>query len=124
MKEERETMEREISDTYETHSRVVFQQRENFDFETPDSPATERERTESQLTQPPTYEEAMEMLSASREDIVSRAGAESSGDNEQEINDRENEHSEDYSVSSDESGDEQSASKTLNNRNKLRRNSP
>lgn len=129
MKEERETMERELGDTYETHSRVVFQQRENFDFETPDSPelrlpmATERERTESQLTQPPTYEEAMEMLSASREDILSRARAECGGDNERD-NDRESEHSGEYSVGSDDSGDEQGASKALNNHNKLRRNSP
>jgi hypothetical protein len=107
----------------------VFQQRENFDFETPDSPelrlpmATERERTESQLTQPPTYEEAMEMLSASREDILSRARAECGGDNERD-NDRESEHSGEYSVGSDDSGDEQGASKALNNHNKLRRNSP
>jgi hypothetical protein len=129
MKEERETMERELSGTYETHSRVVFQQRENSDFETPDSPelrlprATERERTESQLTQPPTYEEAMEMLSGSREDTMSRAGAESSGDNEQE-NDRGNENSGEYSAGSDDSGDEQDAAKALNNPNKLIRNSP
>lgn len=127
MKEERETMERELSGTYETHSRVVFQQREDPDFETPDSPelrsprATERERTESQLTQPPTYEEAMEMLSGSREDIVSRA--ESSDDNEQD-SDRGNEHSREYSASSDDSGDEQDASKALKNPNKLRHNSP
>jgi hypothetical protein len=128
MKEDRETTERELSGTYETHSRVVFQQRENSDFETPDSPelrlprATERQRTESQLTQPPTYEEAMAMFGGSRED-VSRAGAESSGDNEQD-NDRGHEHSGECSTSSDNSDDEQDASKALNNPNKLRRNSP
>jgi hypothetical protein len=65
----------------------------------------------------------MEMLSGSREDILSRAGAESSGDNEQD-NDRENEHSGENSVGSDDSGDEHGASKALNNRNKLRRISP
>jgi Leucine-rich repeat (LRR) protein len=123
MKEDQATMEREISDTYETHSRVVFQQRDNFDLETPESPelrlprATERQRTESQLTQPPTYEEAMEMLTASREDIVSRAGTEIGGNNDRN-SETENEHSEEYSGSTDDSGDEQGASKALNNRNK------
>jgi Leucine-rich repeat (LRR) protein len=127
MKEEQATAEGEMSGTYETHSRTVFQQRENFDLETPESPelrlprATVRARSESQLTQPPTYEEVMEMLATSREDIVSRAGEETGGDNERN-SDRENEHSEEAG-SSDDSDDEQSASKLLNNRNKLRRNS-
>jgi Leucine-rich repeat (LRR) protein len=129
MKEEQATIETEMSGTYETHSRTVFQQRENFDLETPESPelrlprATVRERTESQLTQPPTYEEVMELLAASREDIVSpAAAAETCGDTERN-GDRENQHQEVYSGSSDDSDGEQSASKVLNNRNKLRSNS-
>jgi Leucine-rich repeat (LRR) protein len=128
MKEEEQTAETELGATYATRSTVVYQQRENFDLETPDSPemtlprATERGRTESQLTQPPTYDEAMEMLSASREDILSRAEAHSNGDNEQE-SDGENGRSEEYSADSDDSGEE-GASKALNYRHKLRRNPP
>jgi Leucine-rich repeat (LRR) protein len=124
MKAEHEEMEREMGHTYETHSRVMFQQRENYDFETPDSPelrpprTTERGRTESQVTQPPTYEEAMEMLSGSREDIVSRAGVDSEQDNNSINSNSETVHSGDYSVGSDDSDDERGASKALSNHNK------
>ncbi|KDR13470.1 Leucine-rich repeat-containing protein 15 [Zootermopsis nevadensis] len=128
MKEEHEEIQSEMGRTYETHSRVEFQQRENFDFGTPGSPelrpprTTERERSESQATQPPTYEEAMEMLSGSREDIVSRAGVEDSVDSEQD-NDSMNSNSEtihsgEYSVGSDDSDDERGASKPLSKHTK------
>jgi Leucine-rich repeat (LRR) protein len=121
-------MESEMGHTYETHSRVVIQQREHSDFESPDlsllrlPQPTERRRTESQLTQPPTYEEALEMLSASREDIVSRAGMESGVDSEQENNSNnstnETEHSGEYSVGSDDSDNDRDVSKRQKNRNK------
>lgn len=128
IKEEHEAMETEMDHTYETHSRAVFQQRENFDFETPNSPemgpprTTERGRADSQVTQPPTYEEAMEMLGGSREGIMSRARVESGADSEEDNNsmnsNSETVHSVEYSVGSDDSDNERGASKALSNHNK------
>lgn len=130
MKEEHEEMEREMGRTHETHSRVVFQPRESLDFETPDSPElmpprnTEHRRTDSQVTQPPTYEEVMEMLNGSRQDIVSRTGVESGVNSVQDNNSiNSNSNSEsvcsgEYSVGSDDSDDEQGACKPLRNHSK------
>lgn len=143
MKEEEEEREREIGHI-EDHSAVVFQQRENLDMENSD--LERRGRRESHSTQPPSYEEAMEMLRASREDIVSTEGVEDSAENEggtqpvksnrtegsraysadsddsvDEDNQshdryRGSEHSGDYSVGSDDSDEERGASNPLNRR--------
>lgn len=146
MKAEQEEREREIGHI-EDHSAVVFLPRQNLDRATPDLPdVQQRGRTESHSTQPPTYEEAMEMLRASREDVVSTEGVEDSAENEggtqpvksnrtirsraysagsddsvDEDNQshdrcRGSEHSGDYSVGSDDSDEERGASNPLNRR--------
>lgn len=146
MKEEQEGREREFGDN-EDHSAAVFRHGESLDAVTVDLHNREqRGRTESQRTQPPSYEEAMEMFRASREDIVStegvqdravndadtqpaksnrtersRAYSESSDDSVDEDNqsrDRHagSEHSLDYSVGSDDSDEERGASTPLNRR--------
>jgi hypothetical protein len=142
IKEEEEAREREIGEI-EDHSAVVFRLRANSDTAMSDSPEVERRgRTESHLTQPPTYEEAMEMLRTSREDVVSAegvqgsaeneaqtqpvknkrtepsgahsAGSDDSGDEDNQPHSRVSEHSGDYSVGSDESDEERGASNPLN----------
>ena len=144
VKEEQEEREREIGHI-EDHSTVIFRQRENLDS-VELSDVEQRGRTESRVTQPPSYEEAMQMLRASREDIVSTEGVEGSAENEgntqpvksnrtersracsagsddsvDEDNQshdryRGSEHSGDYSVGSDDSDEERGASNTLNRR--------
>jgi len=142
MKAEQEEREREIGHI-EDHSAAVFQQRGNLDQ--PD--VEQRGRTESHSTEPPSYEEAMEMLRTSREDIVSTEGVGGSAENEggtqpgkgnrtersraysagsddsvdadSQSHDRHrgSEHSGDYSVGSDDSDEERGASNPLNRRN-------
>lgn len=144
IKEEQEEREREL-DQIEDHS-VLFRQRENLDSANVDLSDVERGRTESQLTQPPSYEEAMQMLRTSREDVVSTEGvqdseeneggtqpvksnrtersrAHSAGsddsvdeDNQSHDRNRGSEHSGDYSVGSDDSEEERGASNPLNRR--------
>jgi hypothetical protein len=81
IKEEQEARDRENAEI-EDHS-VAFRLRENSESGNSDSPEVERRvATEGRLTQPPTYEEAMEMFRASREDIVSAEGVEGSSQNE------------------------------------------
>lgn len=146
MKQEQEEREREIGHI-DDHSAVVFQRRENLDRSTIDlSDVEQRGRTESHSTQPPSYEEAMQMLHASREDVASTAVVEDSAENEggtqpvksnrtersranstgsdgsaDEDNQSHNrfrgsEHSGDYSVGSDDSDEERGASNPLNRR--------
>lgn len=108
MKEEQEEREREF-DLNEDHS-AVFRQRENSDTVTVDLHNREqRGRTESQLTQPPSYEEAMEMFRASREDIASTEGVQDSTENDgdtQPVKNNRTERSRAYSEGSDDSVDE------------------
>jgi Leucine-rich repeat (LRR) protein len=144
VKEEQEEREREIGHI-EDHTTVVFRQRENLDTAAVEmSDEEQRGRTESHLTQPPTYEEAMQMMRASREDVVSTDRVEDSAENERgtrpvKINRTEraracsagsddsvdedsqslnryrgSEHSGDYSVGSDDSDEERGASNPLN----------
>ena len=146
MKEEQEEREREIGNI-EDHSAAVFQHRENMDMANVDLSDVERRgRAESHSTQPPSYEEAMEMLRTSREDIVSAeevednaeneggnqpakssrterprthsAGSDDSVDEDNQSHDRcrGSEHSGDYSVGSDDSDEERGASTPLNRR--------
>jgi len=146
MKEEQEEREREL-ELVEDHSAAVLRLRENSDSVSVDLPNREqRGRTDSHLTQPPSYDEAMEMLRASREDVVSteavqgsaendgdtqpvksnrterpRAhseGSDSSVDEEHQSHDRYrgSEHSGDYSVGSDDSDEERGTSNQLNRR--------
>lgn len=144
IKEEQEAVETETGHI-EDHSVFIFRQRENLDMASPDSPEVEeRGRTESHSTQPPTYEEVMQMLRASREDVVSteevqhsaesegdirhvksnrteQSGACSAGtddsvdeDNQSQDSHRRSEHSVDCSVGSDDSDEERGASNPLN----------
>jgi hypothetical protein len=111
IKREEEEMEREMGQICENHSEVLFQQRDHQDMDTPDSPDMgQHGRTESQLTQPPTYEEVMEIIRASREDVVSpsgvRDGAELEEDTRPGKSNRRPEHSREYSAGSDNSDDE------------------
>lgn len=111
IKEAQEEMEREMGHVCADQSAVLFQPRENLDMDTPDSPdVAERRRRDSQLTQPPTYEEVMEMLRSSREDIVSTAGvgnvAENEGDTQHVKRNIRTGQSREYSVASDDSDDE------------------
>ncbi|PSN32239.1 hypothetical protein C0J52_20501 [Blattella germanica] len=126
MKEEEEQMEREIGHRMETNSRVVYQTRETFSFEESDEVELrsrrppERGRSDSQLTQPPTYEEAIQMLSASREDVVGREDvAGGSGQHQEDSDDDEDEDmpGESYSIGSELSDDDDDyVPKTVNNR--------
>jgi len=113
MKEEQEEREREFG-LIEDHSAVVFRQRENSDTLSSDSPNRERRgRTESQRTQPPTYDEAMEMLRTSREDIVSTEGVQDSAENggdTQPVKSNRTERSRAHSEGSDDSDDEDNQS--------------
>ncbi|XP_069675270.1 leucine-rich repeat-containing protein 15 [Periplaneta americana] len=137
LKEEDEEMERERErerrENFETHPRVVFQYRTDFNLDDPESPELrpprsyerDRGRTDSQLTQPPTYEEAVQMLSASREDVVSRehlssrediASASGGGRTQDDsADDGENEASLDLDTGSD-SDEEHGAAKPMNNK--------
>lgn len=115
IKEEQEEMEREMGNICADHSAVLFQQRGNLDMQTPDSPDVgEHRRTDSQLTQPPTYEEAMEMVRALREDIASTArvgeNVENGGDAQPVKNTRRTGQSREYSAGSGDSEDEDTQS--------------
>ena len=113
IKAEQETTEIETGHI-EDHSVFVFRQREELDMATPDSPDVgERERTESRSTQPPTYDEAMQMLRASREDVVSTEEVQHSAENEgdtRHVKSNQTEGSRAYSAGSDDSVDEDNQS--------------
>jgi hypothetical protein len=114
LKEEQEARDREIGDIND-HSAVVFRQRENLDMAIPDSPQVELHgRTENHSTQPPTYEEAMQMFRASREDIVSTEGVEDSAQNEGRTQPVKSNRTERSRASSTDSDEERGASNPLN----------
>ena len=108
MKQEQEEMARELSQLeQERHSMVMYERRQTFPFiETEETELMARPpvraRTESELMQPPTYEEAIQM-SASREDMVSREDVEAGASGQQEDNDDEDdsEDGQSYSIGSE-----------------------